>query len=156
SQSYSRRAIGGAGAEESGDASFIFVEGDVSVQSAGRNTFDAARQRQPLFDGDFIKTGKSGSAEIMFSHGTLYTIRPGSLFEVRRPAGSEAGGSQIKMVSGALNVYTSNSASTITTDAATASIAKGSRVGIDVAEGNKTEVTTYRGKTTVSTGKETV
>ena len=156
SQSYSRRAIGGAGTEESGDASFIFVEGDVSVQSAGRNAFDAARQRQPLFDGDFIKTGKSGSAEIMFSDGTLYTIRPGSLFEVRRPAGSESGGSQIKMVSGALNVYTSNSASTITTDAATASVARESRVGIDVAQGNKTEVTTFRGKTTVSTGKETV
>ena len=156
SQSYSRRAIGGSGNEESGDASFIFVEGDVSVQSAGRATFDGARQRQALYDGDFIKTGKSGSAEIMFADGTLYTIRPGSLFEVRRPAKSEAGGSQIKMVSGALNVYTANSSSTVTTDAATASVAKESRVGIDVAAGEKTEVTTFRGKATVSTGKETV
>jgi glucodextranase-like protein/FecR-like protein len=156
SQSYSRRAIGGSGTEESGDASFIFVEGDVSVQSAGRASFDAARQRQALYDGDFIKTGKSGSAEIMFSDGTLYTIRPGSLFEVRRPSGSEAGGSQIKMVSGALNVYTSNSSSTVATDAATANVAKSSRVGIDVSQGEKTEVTTYIGKATVSTGKETV
>src|SRR5262249_31633010 len=60
------------------------------------------------------------------------------------------------MVSGALSVYTANSSSTVTTDAATASVAKGSRVGIDVAEGEKTEVTTYLGKATVSTGKETV
>lgn len=156
SQSYSRRAIGGSGSEESGDASFIFVEGDVSVQSAGRATFDAARQRQALFNGDFIKTGRNGSSEIMFSDGTLYTIRPGSLFEVRRPAKSEAAGSQIKMVSGALNVYTANSSSTVTTDAATANVAKGSRVGIDVAQGEKIEVTAFRGNATVSTGKETV
>lgn len=156
SQSYSRRALGGAGTEESGDASFIFVEGDVSLQTAGRSTFEPAKQRQALFDGDFIKTGRTGSAEIMFSDGTLYTIRPGSLFEVRRPVSSEVGGSQIKMVSGAISVYTSGSTSTVATDAATASIERESRVGIDVEAGRKTQVTTFRGKTTVSTGRETV
>ena len=155
SQSYSRRAMGGV-ADETGDASFIFVEGDVSVQTAGRSTFDPARQRQALFDGDFIKTGRTGSAEIMFSDGTLYTIRPGSLFEVRRPASSDAGGSQVKMVSGNVNVYTSSSPSTVSTDAATAAIDRSSRVAVDVESGEKTEVTTFRGKTTVSTGKESV
>ena len=56
SQSYSRRALGGSGPGEQGDASFIFVEGDVSLQRAGRSTFEPARQRQPLFDGDADKT----------------------------------------------------------------------------------------------------
>ena len=155
SQSYSRRAMGGI-ADETGDASFIFVEGDVAVQTAGRSSFDPARQRQALFDGDFIKTGHTGSAEIMFSDGTLYTIRPGSLFEVRRPASSDSGGSQVKMVSGTVNVYTSSSPSTVSTDAATASIDRSSRVAVDVESGEKTEVTTFRGKTTVTTGKESV
>ena len=155
SQSYSRRAIGGASTEETGDASFIFVEGDVAVQTAGHSSFDTAKQRQALFDGDFIKTGRTGSAEIMFSDGTLYTIRPGSLFEVRRPVSSDAGGSQVKMVSGAINVYTSASQTTVATDAATAAIDKESRVAVDVAQGDKTQVTTFRGKTTVSTGRET-
>jgi len=154
SQSYSRRAVGSSN-DETGDASFIFVEGDVAVQTAGHSSFDGAKQRQALFDGDFIKTGRTGSAEIMFSDGTLYTIRPGSLFEVRRPASADAGGSQVKMVSGAINVYTSGSQTTVSTDAATASIEKESRVGIDVAQGDKTQVTNFRGKTTVSTGKET-
>src|SRR5262245_47240575 len=36
SQSYSRRALGVSGAGEQGDATFIFVEGDVSLQRAGR------------------------------------------------------------------------------------------------------------------------
>ena len=101
SQSYSRRTLGGSGAGEQGDASFIFVEGDVALQRAGRSTFEPARQREPLFDGDFVKAGKTGSAEIMFYDGTLYTIRPGSLFECRRPVSSEVNGSQIKIVSGA-------------------------------------------------------
>ncbi len=156
SQSYSRRASGGAGTEEAGDATLIFSEGDVSIQSSGRAAFGPARQRQSLFDGDFIKTGRTGSAEIMFTDGTLYTIRPGSLFEVRRTASPEAGGSLVKMVSGTVNVYTAASSSTVSTDAATAAIDRESRVAVDVEKGEKTDVTTYRGKATVSTGKETV
>jgi hypothetical protein len=156
SQSYSRRALGGAGTEETGDASFISVEGDVSLQSAGRSTFEPARQRQALFDGDFVKTGRNGSAEIMFSDGTLYTLRPGSLFEVHRPSLSESTGSQVKMVSGVINVYTAGSTSKIATDAATADVDRDSRVALDVETGERTEVTSFRGKTTVSTGRQTV
>lgn len=156
SQSYSRRSLGGTAKDEPGDASLISIEGDVSIQTAGRSAFGRALQRQSLFDGDFIKTGRTGSAEIMFSDGTLYTIRPGSLFEVRRPASPEAGGSEIKMVSGTVNIYTAASISTVSTDAATASIDRESRVSVDVEKGEKTEITTYRGKATVSNGKETV
>ena len=156
SQASARRALGGTGKDDAGDGSLISVEGEVSVQTAGHSAFEQARQRQSLFDGDFIKTGRTGSAEIMFSDGTLYTIRPGSLFEVRRPASAEAGGSQIKMVSGTVNVYTAASSSTVSTDAATTSIDRESRVAVDVEKGEKTDVTTYRGKATVSNGKETV
>jgi len=156
SESYSRRVIGRLQADENGDASFIFVEGDVTLQRAGRSNFETARQRLPLFDGDFIKTGHTGSAEIMFTDGTLFTIRPGSLFEVRRPSAAEGSGSEVKIVSGAVNVYTSTSPSTVATDDATAAIERNSRVSVDVAQGEKTEVTTYRGKTTVSTGLNTV
>jgi hypothetical protein len=156
SQASARRAIGGTGKDDAGDGSLISVEGEVSVQTAGHSAFEQARQRQNLFDGDFIKTGRTGSAEIMFSDGTLYTIRPASLFEVRRPASAEAGGSQIKMVSGTVNVYTAASSSTVSTDAATTSIDRESRVAVDVEKGEKTEVTTYRGKATVSNGTETV
>jgi len=156
SQSSARRALGGRSPDEPGDASLISVEGDVSIQTAGKNAFGPARQRQSLFDGDFIKTGRTGSAEIMFSDGTLYTIRPGSLFEVRRPNSPEGGGSQIKMVSGAVNIYTAAGSSTVSTEAATASIDRESRVAVDVDKGEKTEVTTFRGKATVSTGSDTV
>ena len=42
------------------------------------------------------------------------------------------------------------------TDVATAAIGRDSRVSVDVAPGDKTEVTSYRGRTTVSTARETV
>ena len=93
SQSYSRRALGGSGAEESGGRVLHLRRGRSLGAAAGRSTFEPARQRQALFDGDFVKTGKTGSAEIMFSDGTLYTIRPGSLFECRAP-GLVGGGRQ--------------------------------------------------------------
>ena len=48
------------------------------------------------------------------------------------------------------------STSTVATDTATAAIDRDSRVSVDVAPGDKTEVTSFRGRTTVSTGKESV
>ena len=154
SQSYSRRALGGSAQGEQGDASFIFVEGDVSLQRAGRSTFEPARQRQPLFDGDFVKAGKTGSAEIMFFDGTLYTIRPGSLFECRRPVSSEVAGQPDQDRSPARSTSTRRIRPRPSTrTSATAAIDRDSRVSVDVAPGDKTEVTSFRGRTTVSTGQ---
>ncbi len=103
-----------------------------------------------------MKTGRNGSAEIMFADGTLYTLRPGSLFEVHRPSLTESAGSQVKIVSGVINVYTAGSTSKVATDAATADVDRDSRAALDVEKGEKTEVTNFRGKTTVSTGRQTV
>ena len=60
------------------------------------------------------------------------------------------------MISGAINVYTSGASATVDTESATAAIERDSRASVDVVMGEKTEVTSYRGRTTVSTGKETV
>ena len=103
-----------------------------------------------------MKTGRNGSAEIMFADGTLYTLRPGSLFEVHRPSLTESAGSQVKIVSGVINVYTAGSTSKVSTDAATADVDRDSRAALDVEKGEKTEITNFRGKTTVSTGRQTV
>ena len=145
SESYSRRALSGSNNEEMSDASFIFIEGDVALQTAGRSTFERAKQREALYDGDFIKTGRTGSAEIMFSDGTLYTIRPGSLFEVRRPPSPEVSGSQVKMVSGAVNVYTAASNSTVQPMRRPRRSAASPASALDVEAGEKTQVTTFAG-----------
>jgi hypothetical protein len=60
------------------------------------------------------------------------------------------------MVSGAVNIYTAASSSTVSTEAATTSIDRESRVAVDVEPGEKTEITTFRGKATVSNGTDTI
>ena len=156
SQASARRALGGSGKDDAGDGSLISVEGDVAVQTARGLVLRTGAAAQSLSTATSSRQGAPAPREIMFSDGTLYTIRPASLFEVRRPASAEAGGSQIKMVSGAVNVYTAASSSTVSSDAATTSIDRESRVAVDVEKGEKTDVTTYRGKATVSNGQETV
>jgi hypothetical protein len=101
----------------------------------------------PVFNGDFVKCGRDGSAEILFADGTLYRIAPNSLLEIHHRASTSEGGGAVKMKVGRINVYTSTSRSTITTDAAAAEIDSDSRVAVDVPEGSggRTTVAAYEG-----------
>jgi hypothetical protein len=157
SESLSRRALGRSGSAETGDATFVALEGEVTLQRAGRATWEECRLRQALFDGDFVKTGKSGSAEIMFFDGTLYQLHPDSLFEVKTgEKASREKTSSIDMVAGTIHVYTSNSASKVKTKAVVAEIQRESRVGVSVDTDKNTEVANYRGQTVLRTDKESV
>jgi hypothetical protein len=155
SESLSRRALGRSGGAESGDATFVALEGEVSFQRAGRATWEECRLRQTLFDGDFVRTGKSGSTEIMFADGTLYQLRPDSLFEVKsgeKPSREKP--SSVDMVQGTIQVYTSNSPSKVKTKAVLAEIQRDSQVGVSVDPAKNTEVSNYRGRTVLRTEKE--
>ena len=155
SESLSRRALGRSAGVESGDATFVALEGEVTLQRAGRANWEESRLRQTLFDGDFVRTGKNGSAEIMFSDGTLYQLRPDSLFEVQSgDKTSRDRPSSIDMVSGTIQVYTSNSPSKVKTRAVTAEIQRESQVGVSVDPAKNTEVSNFRGQTVLRTEKE--
>ncbi|HKB72128.1 MAG TPA: FecR domain-containing protein [Thermoanaerobaculia bacterium] len=157
SESLSRRALGRAGHSDIGDATFVALDGEVTIQRAGRGTWEECRLRQSLYDGDFIKTSSSGSAEIMFFDGTLYQLRPDSLFEVKsgqRPDREKS--SAVDMVSGSIQVYTSNAPSQIRTKAVSAEVQRDSEVGVSVAENHDTEVSSYRGQAVLRTERDSV
>jgi len=157
SESLSRRALGRSGNSEIGDATFVALDGGVSLQRAGRATWEECRLRQALYDGDFVKTSKNGSAEIMFADGTLYQLRPDSLFEVKaekRPERDRT--SAVEMVSGSIQVYTANSTSKINTKAVSAEIQRDSQVGVSVSKNQDTEVSNYRGQAVLRTGRESM
>jgi hypothetical protein len=157
SESLSRRALGRSGNPEIGDATFVALDGEVSLQRAGRATWEECRLRQALYDGDFVKTGKSGSSEIMFADGTLYQLRPDSLFEVKRGLRPEHDrGSAVEMVAGSIQVYTSNSTSKVNTRAVSAEIQRDSQVGVSIDKDRNTEVANYRGQAVLRTEKESV
>lgn len=139
--------VGAGDSELVGVGEFFSLAGRVQVQRAGQGEWESANLRMPVFNGDFVKCGRDGSAEILFADGTLYRIAPNSLLEIHHRASTSEGGGAVKMKVGRINVYTSTSRSTITTDAAAAEIESDSRVAVDVPEGSggRTTVAAYEG-----------
>jgi len=139
---------------DKGDANVIEVAGRVELQRANTTKWDALRPGVVLREGDFVKTGASGVAEVMATDGTLYRIKPETLFEVHRsvtvPGEGKASGA--KIVVGGSDVTTGEGGrSILTTDLARTDISKNSAVGVE-SDATTTNVATFRGKATLSTG----
>jgi hypothetical protein len=112
-----------------------------------------------LYEGDFLKTGANGLAEVMAVDGTFYRIKAETLFEVHRGKTLTGAGegepkrqSEIKFIVGTVDVDTGEgSRSIVRTDAATADIGARSNVGVDVDPSKTTGISSYRGRVTLST-----
>lgn len=153
-------ALLGAGQRDFvGVGRFFSLEGRIQVQRAGRAEWQNAHLKMPVFNGDFVKSARDGSAEIIFNDGTLYRIAPNSLLEIHHVEDRERGGGRgtVTMVVGRINVYTSSSPSTVTTDSTETEIERDSRVAVDVNESQaETTVATFVGSAKVRnpTGEE--
>ncbi|MCG6948166.1 MAG: FecR family protein [Acidobacteria bacterium] len=143
-------ALAGAGNQELvGVGQFFSLEGRVQLQRAGQTEWESTHQGIPVFNGDFVRTGRDGNAEILFADGSLYRISPNSLLEIHHEISQEAPGT-VKMVAGRINVYTSGAPSTVTTDTAETEIERDSRVAVDVAaKDQKTTVSAFQGSARV-------
>jgi len=138
-----RSQLGGVG-------HFYSLEGRVQVQRTGKPEWQTAQHRMPVFEGDFVRTGRDGSAEILFEDGSLYRVGPDSLLEIHRRAAANTPAGTVKMVVGRINVYTSDNPSTVTTDAADTEISSDSRVAVGVNEADRrTTVATFKGRALV-------
>lgn len=135
-----------AGAVIKSEAHVADVAGTAQIQRANRTTWETLKQSMPLHEGDFIKTGPNGTAEVLWNDGTMYRIRPETLFEVHAVAGS----SNPKLVVGTTDVSTGEkSSSKVSTDSATALIDANSTVGMEQ-DASATSVSSYRGRTVLS------
>ncbi len=136
-----------------GDASAIDVGGKVEFQRANTTRWEALVRGTVLREGDFIKTGASGTAEVMAANGTLFRIRPETLFEVHRSGATIEGESTsgAKVVIGNVETDTGDRGrASLTTDAARAEIAKNSAVALET-DARRTGLSTFRGAATLST-----
>lgn len=141
------------------DAAIMELGGRVEIQRASRATWEPARVGMKLYEGDFLKTGANGLAEVMAIDGTFYRIKAETLFEVHRSRTLPGGGagetrrqSEIKFIVGTVDINTGEgSRSIVRTDAATADIASRSTVGVDVDPSRTTGVSAFRGRVTLST-----
>jgi hypothetical protein len=123
-------ALLGIGNKIAGVGQIFTLEGRVTVQRAGKAEWAQAQPRMPVFNGDFVRTGRDGSAEILFVDGTLYRMAPNSLLEIHRRREEED--ASPKLVSGTIDINTSESSSTVTTDSTETTIEKDSHVEVGI------------------------
>lgn len=127
-----------AARSSTGEAQFIAVQGSVEVRRGERGEWEEARTRGVLQSGDYVKTAVSGSAEIVFLDGTLYTVRPNTLFLVtRQSAASGAPAEQtISMEYGWVNLNTAQRGGRVTTPRAEALVGRESDVVVSYDKGS--------------------
>ena len=123
-----------------GEAQFIAVQGSVEVRHGERGEWEEARTRVVLQSGDYVKTSGNGSAEIVFLDGTLYTVRPNTLFLVpRRPSTAGAPAEQtIAMEYGWVNLNTAQRGGRVTTPRAEATVGRESEVVVSYDKASST------------------
>jgi hypothetical protein len=88
SENFSQKAIDLARGEgtASKEVRISHMEGDVRVKRAGEFNWESADRKTLLRIGDQVKTAGSGSVQLIYFDGTLTTINPGSLLEIRELA----------------------------------------------------------------------
>ena len=135
-----------------GSGQVISLQGKVEVQRANQTRWERAREKQALYNGDFVKTGPDAFAEVLFSDGAVYKIGSDSLLEVHREArgGRSPSPGEVKVKVGQVNVFTAANSSSVVTDAARADVERDSRVGVEVAEDSGTLVSAYAGRAMVT------
>ncbi len=85
SQNYSQRLLDSARSSETtgNEVRFYKIEGDTKVKRSGQFLWEAADPKLLLSVGDQIKTAKNATAQIIYFNGTITTIKPGSLLEIK-------------------------------------------------------------------------
>ncbi|MEM7482960.1 MAG: FecR domain-containing protein [Acidobacteriota bacterium] len=89
-----------------GEASFIAVQGNVEFRRGETGGWQGARSRTQLRPGDFVRTSDTGSAQILFNDGTLYTVRKNTSFIVSDTSRSGGGERTLTMQYGWVNLDT--------------------------------------------------
>jgi hypothetical protein len=159
SQTISRTAMSGSSDSDT-DAHFITVEGDVQFQKSSSSEWKRADLRSPLVNGDWLKTGGSGSAVLMFQNGSMYTVGPNALLEIYssvNPATSRTTNA-VQMQVGSVEVATTLDPSTVKTPGSQVVVDSDSstQIGVDRAKATSVVATKGTASVTSTTGGEAV
>jgi hypothetical protein len=159
SQTISRAAISGAAGSES-DAQFLTVEGEVQFQKSSTSDWKRAETRNPLFNGDWVKTSDNASAELIFSNGSLYTVGANALLEIYSQTNPQTSKkyNAVQMQVGTIEVATTDDASTVRTPGSQIVVDSESTTQVGVDRSKATAVVSTKGSATVapSAGGQTV
>lgn len=137
----------------SGEAQFIAVQGGVELRRGDQGEWEPARARDVLRSGDYVKTSGNGSAEVVFLDGTLYTVRPDTLFVVTRERASIGAATEqaISMEYGWVNLNTAQRGGRVSTPRAEARVARDTEAAVSVDRGTATaRFAAFRGELEVT------
>jgi Glucodextranase, domain B/FecR protein len=155
SQTIAKTALATQPGHES-DAQFLTVEGEVQFQKSSTNDWKKADVRTPLFNGDWVKTGDTASAELIFSNGSLYTIGSNALLEIYASMNPSTNRKQnaVQMQIGSVEIATTDDVSTVKTPGSQIVVDSESttQVGIDKTARN-TDVVTIKGSASVTASR---
>lgn len=134
------------------DAQFLTVEGDVQVQKGAQGEWRKASARDPLFNGDWVKTGGSASAELIFVDGSLYTVGSNALLEIyaAMAAGGNGRDNFVQMQIGSVEINTSDDESTVRTPGSQVVVSSKSTAQVGVTPQKETDVVALRGSSSVA------
>lgn len=151
SQTISRTALSG-NADRENDAQFLTVEGEVQFQKSSTSDWKRADVRTPLFNGDWVKTGDSASAELIFSNGSLYTVGPNALLEIYaqvNPATSKRTNA-VNVEVGPVEVATTDDQSSVRTPGSNVTVDSESTTQVRVDNSKGTAVVATKGSASVT------
>ncbi len=131
----------------SGEATIISLAGRVEFRRGEFGDWEEAHTRVSLRDGSYLRTTHNGSAEIMFKDGTLYHVRPDTLFLVSgKDEGDGSSGQTIRMEYGWLDLSTARRPSRVTTPGAEAEVGRESSASVTYDQDSQAgRFATYRG-----------
>lgn len=139
----------GGARDGAGEAQFIAVQGNVEYRRGEQGEWETARARDVLYEGDEVKTAGGGSAEVVFLDGTLYTVRPNTLFIVTRTRNAIGAGTEqaISMEYGWVDLNTAQRGGRVSTPSAEARVARDSEAAVSFDRTTATaRFTAFRGE----------
>jgi len=110
---------------EGGEATFMSVHGGVEYRT-GNGEWEQARRGTVLQSDDHVRTSSGGSAEILFTDGTVYTLNPNSSIVIDKRRDGSGAEQAVKMAYGWLNLLTSDRPSRVETPEAEARVERDS------------------------------
>ena len=137
-----------------GEAQFIAVQGGVEFRRGETGEWQPARSRVTLYAGDYVKTAKTASSEVMFQDGTVVTVRPDTVILVDRSRSLLGYGGErtVALEYGWVNLSTAAGVRKVRTPSASALVQQDSQALVAYDEEAKVgRFATYRGNMEVST-----
>ncbi len=111
-----------------GEAQFVRVQGGVEFRR-GEGPWQLARSRIVLRSGDYVKTVDNGTAEVEFTDGTSFSVRPNTVVLISRRGGSDEENQEtVTLEYGWIDLDTSERGGRVRTPEAEATVGRGSRV----------------------------